>query len=132
MGTWGIGSFENDDAADWLNELEEAENSRCLQKAFKAVLRNDDRIELPQACAAVAAAEVVAAWNGKPAKDLPQEVLNFLKRVDDPPDPALLEMADATLARLQEDECELREAWEESESVDEWTAAIEELRDRLG
>ena len=53
----------------------------------KAVLKNEDYIELPESGAAIAAAEVVAAWHGNPAKDLPEQVVDFLKRVEAQFDP---------------------------------------------
>jgi hypothetical protein len=38
MGAWGHSAFENDDALDWVAELEEVENTSILIAAFDAVL----------------------------------------------------------------------------------------------
>lgn len=37
MGAWGYGSFENDDALDWLAELEDVSQ---LEEALDAVITN--------------------------------------------------------------------------------------------
>jgi len=54
MGAWGTKSFENDDAADWLGELPQAEDTTVLHEAFSAVTGRDDYLELPECSVAVA------------------------------------------------------------------------------
>jgi Domain of unknown function (DUF4259) len=77
MGAWGVGSFDNDDAADWLNDqLRRSADLRPIQTALDAVAQLDPTgyLEAPEASAAVAAAEVVAALAGDPAANLPSDV----------------------------------------------------------
>jgi Domain of unknown function (DUF4259) len=75
MGTWGHSAFENDDALDWIAELEVAKDTSILMAAFEAVLKADeDYIEIPEASIIISAAEVVAALLGQADPSLPQEV----------------------------------------------------------
>ncbi|RYD66813.1 MAG: DUF4259 domain-containing protein, partial [Verrucomicrobiaceae bacterium] len=83
MGSWGVLPFENDDALDWVWELEDAENFAVLELALEDVAsaEAEDYIEAPQAEEALAAAEVVAALLGKPLDDLPEPVDAFLEQI---------------------------------------------------
>jgi hypothetical protein len=69
MGAWGFGSFDNDDAADWIFELEESSGVTALVSAFKAI-KPDRYLEAPECSVALAAAEVVAALRGRPLPTL--------------------------------------------------------------
>lgn len=42
MGAWGHTSFENDDAMDWLGDLQGATDPEPIADAFAAVLEADD------------------------------------------------------------------------------------------
>src|SRR5918996_298232 len=63
MGAWGAGIFDNDDAADWVYELEQAGDDSVLAETLAAVANAgaDAYVEAPDAAAALAAAAVVAA-----------------------------------------------------------------------
>ena len=76
MGAWGSGSFKNDDAMDWVWTLEGDTDGSVLRATLTPVAETspDDYLEAPDACCALAAAEVVAAGSGTPAIGLPEEV----------------------------------------------------------
>lgn len=76
MGAWGVGSFENDDAGDWVWELEEAGDGSFLVDTLQPVAdaAADKYVEVGEAACALAAAEVVAAALGQPGDDLPASV----------------------------------------------------------
>ncbi len=75
MGTWGAKSFENDDAMDWIAVIEEASDTEPMKDALAAVLEAEgEYLEAPDCSNAMAAAEVIAALNGAPSPDLPEEV----------------------------------------------------------
>jgi len=76
MGAWGSGSFENDDAADWLAQLVTIA-PYDLTKIFGQAADDATYFEAPAASIVVAAAEVVAALNGSPAKGVPPEIVNW-------------------------------------------------------
>ncbi len=67
MGAWGYGPFENDDAMDFVGDLETATGTGHLSTILYAI--SDDRteyVEAPESSVAIAAAEVVAALLGHP------------------------------------------------------------------
>ena len=76
MGCWGIGTFENDDAADWVWSLEERDGRAVLEHALAAP-SDGGYFEASKACETLVAAEVVAALLGHPATDLPLEVARW-------------------------------------------------------
>ena len=58
VGTWGEGVFENDDAADWVEELLDStreEQLESIESAFAEVLNSTDYVEAPDASIAIAA-----------------------------------------------------------------------------
>lgn len=131
MGTWGIGAFENDDAADWAWELEEALDLEPVRQALAATLDTDGYLETPEGACAVAAAAVVAASFDGDIKGFPDEVGEW---IDDHPDSA--SRGDARLAldaleRVLSEESELRELWADTPDAIKWATEIEKLRHRL-
>jgi hypothetical protein len=130
MGAWGAGSFENDDAGEWVWELADAEDTTILEEAFSRVLETEDYLELPESSVAVAAAEIVAALGGRPADKLPEEATAFVGRIGAPPSAALVRSALNALESVRT-RSELQELWDESESGAEWREALEGLERRL-
>lgn len=135
MGAWDSDNFSNDDAADWLAELIDGDSLDLLQGALIDVLEEapGEYLEAPECSSALAAAEIIAAANGKPAEQMPEESLDWLKergreiaeRVE------LLEMARRAVGRIQENS-ELKDLWDEADSLDEWNKVQDNLRSRLG
>ncbi len=111
MGAWAEGSFDNDDAADWVWELAEADTS-ILEEAFSRVAECEDYLEATDCVVAIAAAE------------LPGEVSAFVTRIGTPPSPELVSSALSALKRIKT-RSELQESWAE------WHQAIAELESRL-
>lgn len=129
MGTWGVGSFENDDAADWVWELAEAD-AALLSSVLSQVLQNTGYLEAPDCARAVAAAEVVAALSNRPATNLPEEVSEFVRRIGAAPNPELVSSARAAMARIRSSS-ELQELWKLSDHNAEWLQSIADLESRL-
>jgi hypothetical protein len=75
MGAWGAGSFENDDAVDWLAEFCSEPGISVMLEALSVITDadEDEYLELPESCIGIAAAELVAALNGAPVSDLPHD-----------------------------------------------------------
>ena len=130
MGTWGFGSFENDDAADWVYGLEEADDLGYVHATLEAAAGADGYLEAPEATTALAAAEVVAALDGRPAPDLPDGVQAWIATHPLPVDGSLRELAQRAVARVAGDS-ELRELWEEAGTLAEWQRVVEPLQGRL-
>jgi len=131
MGAWGRGPFENDSALDWVGELEESEDISILGDAFDAIPRADEEyIEVDEASAAIAAAEVVAAMAGRSmATALPGEVQTWMAGKPKPK-PPLIKKAIRAVQRVLKSS-ELQELWEESGAFAEWGASVDELVARL-
>ena len=67
MGAWGTAVFDNDDAADFANEIEDAgtfaEMRELLDRALTTVISSDEFLDNGDAGIAAAAAALVAAWD---------------------------------------------------------------------
>jgi hypothetical protein len=130
MGAWDVGCFDNDDALDWVYELENTDGFDILAEAFENVIgQKDGYIEAPESAVAVCAAEVVAALLGSGADDLPDEVADW---VEEKPEPSktLVKMARTAISAVL-DNSELKDLWEESDSYDEWQANLQDQLERL-
>jgi hypothetical protein len=128
VGAWGPGSFDNDDALDWLAELTEGSSLGPVNTAF-ALVQEADYLEAPDAAAAVAAAEIVAALMGRPPADLPEEAAEWVQAHPSTPGATLVARARGSVIRVREDS-ELKELWEEGDAG-EWHASMDELAARL-
>lgn len=128
MGAWGVGSFENDGALDWLADLQD-EGLAAVRRALSAVVDAAEQPDAPDSCNALAAAEVVATLAGKPCADLPAEVQDWCKGKG-PPAAELRAQAQAAVDAVLADS-ELKELFAETDNFGEWTAAVADLRSRL-
>jgi hypothetical protein len=131
VGVWGTGPFENDDAMDFIAELQ-ADGIWVLRGALEevALLEPEGYVAAPSSSRAIAAAEVLAAARGRPAPDLPSEVTDWRSRapgVDD----RLLPLASKAIARIL-DGSELKELWHASEEGPAWEKRVADLSERLG
>ena len=131
MGSWGFGTFENDDAADWMADLAEMGEDALIDEALDRVLEaKDDFIEAPDASCALAAAEVVAALKGRPAQDLPDDLRSWIEGKSAPKDGIVSKAREAVAAVLKGSE--LRDLWEESDGLEDWQPIVQDLQRRLG
>ena len=134
MGAWGSGSFENDDAMDWLDVLTDSGDDEPIIGALEEVVamaEAGDYIEAPFACNALAAAEIVAALHGKPSADLPKEATAWLAGKAVPPASLLATAQKAVRAIRTGENSELKELWQESGEMSAWLKAVENLENRL-
>jgi hypothetical protein len=61
MSLWGPNPLDNDDAVDWLTELESEPSVVALNAAFDEVLSGDEYLEVDQCAGALCAALMTAA-----------------------------------------------------------------------
>jgi len=128
VGAWGSGSFENDDAADWLAQLGPL-TPDDLRKIFDQAAVDTAYLEAPAASVVVAAAEAVAALNGSPAQGVPPEIVKWT--TDRPAStPELKALALRALDRVRKNS-ELKDLWLEADGLNDWTAAIQDLQTRV-
>ena len=130
MGGWGTGSFENDDAMDWLSRLA-AIGPADLAKIFTQAADDPAYLEAPAASIVVAAGEVLAALNGSPASAPPPAIDEWVKKYRRISTPELNALAVRALERVRRDS-ELKDLWMEADGLNDWTGVIRDLQTRLG
>ncbi|MFE4975030.1 DUF4259 domain-containing protein [Kitasatospora sp. NPDC056651] len=131
MGTWDIGHFDNDSAADFCGGLDDAapgEREGKLRAALLGAARAEEFLDSDEAVEAVAAAALLAAQcpGGAPVTTAygPKEPI--------PPLSAdLRPLAVEALDRVLAEESELAELWDETEEGPAWRAGIRALREVL-
>lgn len=129
MGAWNVGPFDNDDALDWLSELDDADDLEPVRRAFEAL--GDDYLDAPTGAIALAAAEVVAAASGNRRPELPEQLEAWLASSSVNTSAADRDAAVAAVERVVGDQSELQELWALSDSNAQWEEEISGLRDRL-
>lgn len=129
MGAWGHGSFENDSAMDWLGELAGSGPS-IVGDTLADVADETVHLDLEDASAALAAAELVAAAHGKGDDRLDETAVSWLAAHR-----AQIATVDLALARRAVERVfassELREIWDESDEAGDWHANVRGLIRRL-
>jgi hypothetical protein len=131
MGAWGHGPFDNDAAGDWVDELT-ASGSSAIDDAFERVLALEpsDYLELDDASAALAAAEVVCSGHGGAQTMLSDEARDWL--ADNRAGVLSIDRSRARRATQRVYELsELRELWDENGDDTEWHQYTRHLLERL-
>jgi len=134
MPGWGTGSFENDDARDFLGQLK----SLGIDDLRPILARAADQagyLEAPESSIAVAAAEVVAelvviAKKGASSPAAPRALVNWISENHAGAPPDLVDLARRAVERVRTNS-ELKDLWLEAEGLNEWSAALRELKERL-
>ncbi len=132
-GGWDTGSFDNDDALDWIYELSESEDLSVVESALENAVDASGYLEAPTGSAAIAAAEVVAALRGKPRSELPTEVTDWVRTHQFAVGSDLVETARSAISAVRNSESsELAQLWSDSkELTDAWEADLRDLLKRL-
>jgi Domain of unknown function (DUF4259) len=138
MGAWGEGAFDNDTAADWSWEFENADLAaglRLITDALSAIAQADDAatyLDAEDGTRAVAAAELVVSINSQPIAESPynETARHWIARVHPGSDPSLTDLARRAVSRVTTDNSELAQLWDETGSSS-WRSAMSELRDKL-
>jgi hypothetical protein len=129
VGAWGTGSFENDEAKDWvagLDKIAPEELTRILVRAAD----DPEYLEAPAAYVAIAAGEVVAALGGAPAEGAPTGIVEWARAHSQAFTPELKETAIRALERVRTNS-EVKDLWMQADGLNDWIAAIRELQGRL-
>ncbi len=135
MGTWDLGPFDNDVAADWCDDLDhapKAERAAILRKTFFAALDEVDYLELNDGSEVVAGAAVVAAHQPNARRIDTPYAPDFLvagEFLDLPSD--LASMAVQALDLVTGEGTELRGEWAEGDQFSGWLTSIALVRAEL-
>lgn len=118
MGTWDSGPFDNDTAADWCGDLDDADVAKrpaLVREALSRAAGEDGYLDVDIACEAIAAAAVVAAQQpgGEPITSpyAPDFLLNG-GLLDLPDDLAVL--AVRALDRIMAADSEWHDLWQDA------------------
>jgi hypothetical protein len=130
MRKYDDGNFATDDVEEWLSELEGTKNVSVLEDACSRVMSERGHTGPSVYSIGIAAAEVVAALRGRPAKEVPREVRAFVKRVSTPPSPDLLALALAAITRIKA-KAESQELWDEGTICAAWHQTVADVETRL-
>lgn len=132
MGTWGKGSFENDSAADFMNEVIQ-DGDFALREAFDVVLDVDtDDLVAEEGMRAIAAAEILAAvLTGDTSKITDAGLRTWIQNANKTSLANLRSLASEALDRILAPQSELPELWEETEDDGAWLADVQRLRSSL-
>jgi uncharacterized protein DUF4259 len=133
MGAWGSGSFENDDASDWLAEFCHDPKEKVISDTLSTIagMNADEYLEGADSSVGLAAAEIVAALNGSPNPEMPSEAKECVSKLNVTANPRLVSLALKVVERIKTNS-ELKELWDESENPSEWYDAVRDLQVRLG
>jgi hypothetical protein len=123
MGAWGPGNFENDAALDWLGQ-----EGLDVPHVARALRADGDSDECEHA---LAAAELVAAWNGHAVAELPRAAEAFLEQRRGGPKAELIAKARECVAAIAADS-ELLALWKDDGNPGPWKAVQQDLLGRLG
>jgi hypothetical protein len=141
MGAWGINTFENDGAMDWLGDFLDDPSEAKILEAFSAeptVIQRGLIARLmgkkPQEFPAeldgeevLAAAEVVATISGRPATSNPEELTSPPKiTLHSETSTKAVAAIDAMMANSN-----LKSCWEETDDFENWKATVQDIRKRL-
>ena len=132
MGAWGIGTFENDDAVEWLDELQASEDRSVLQTALERPEIGEEYIEAPEGIHILCAGEIIAALQGQSAPDLPDEARDWVQEHKSLDISSLIPIATRKIDQVLDDGSELRELWQENEAdYPAWRETVSALKARL-
>lgn len=129
MTDWGTATFDNDAASRWIEAFVAEPSADALQQVFDQA--EDARVDVDLAHAVLSAAEVVAAWCGRPAPDLPVNLTPWLMgRSQALPRELVGAAKDAVLVIGRDSH--LREQWRERQKLEAWESELLALVERLG
>ena len=80
MGAWSEDNFGNDDAGDWIWDLEKSKGLATLLAPIQSVLSEADYLESPVCSEALAASEIIAAAVTGDKSSIPEEAINWLNK----------------------------------------------------
>lgn len=129
MPGWGSGSFENEDAQNFLRALHLKEPADLHQILVRAA-DHEGYLDASESSVVIAAAEVVAAAKGRPPEAVPHQIEEWVSKIEGAPSDATSEVAHRAVNKVRTNS-ELKDLWLEAEGLNEWSAAVRDLEQRL-
>ena len=132
MGAWDVDVFKNDPALDWLEEFVQFPERSTIDVIWDEILE-EDYIDSWAAEEALAAIEVVTIAKGNSKTKLKQlEKVDF-SELNEEIDKKFIVKCTEVLDRIakRDDENEIYELWEDTETLPKWLELIKDMRRRL-
>ena len=130
MPGWGAGSFENDDAQNFLVALD-SKQPADLKQVLAHAADEADYLDASRSSAVIVVAEVVATAKGAPPQTVPSQIAEWVSKVEGAPSAAMNDLACRAVNKVRMNS-ELKDLWQEAEGLNEWSAGLRELEARLG
>ncbi len=134
MGTWGVGTVDNDTAVDWMYGLGEVPDMSLIEGTLDRSLASaDGTLRAADAEEGIAAAEAVARLLGNFGirNEYTQPMDDWVSWMPEKPSLELLTKARRIVARVQQKPSELLDAWAESGKMEAWSRSLADLMFRL-
>ncbi len=130
MGTWGLGTFEDDIACDWLEDLHDSDPVAFFTECLN--LDNIGELEYLACIGVVCTAEIVCAQMAQPGQSLPESAREWLEQHRHLTLSKFLPRCVEGLRRVSETSSEMSQRWEDGqENFEAWKSGIHHLRERL-
>ena len=131
MGAWGIKTFDDDSACDWIYDLEESEGTDFLEQSLNPK-EEGGYLDLEGDVAILCACELIHSILHGPRDGVPEDVVNWINNNRGIDVTSLKKICVDKINRLLSDKSELNELWAENEDeYDNWKNNVLELREAL-
>lgn len=133
MGTWDVGSFDNDAACDWAGQLQAYPDLSFVDETLSTVIEEGEYLEASGAEEAIAAAEVVARlqgnWGDRNAYS--ERADRWIEQAGITPNRTIAIKAHQAIDRILSEPSELLELWQESDEFELWRKTLLGLKARV-
>jgi hypothetical protein len=129
MPGWGTGSFENEDAQNFLNGLGSKEPD-VLKQILSNGADQNEYLNPSESSVLIAAAEIVATAKGSPPQTVPRQITEWIRKIEGAPSSEMNELARRAVEKVRTNS-ELKDLWLEADGLNEWSAGLRDLEQRL-
>ena len=133
MGAWGSGIYDNDEALDFLSEIEGDLTLETLEYVLDKLLeKGTGYLELSDAAASLVTADIVARILGHKGK-VPEvaELKEQIAHIKAAPGKQLIDKGHRAVSRVLTEPSEMLELWQEADEFEGWKSSVEDLLRRL-
>ncbi|SKA92983.1 protein of unknown function [Prosthecobacter debontii] len=138
MGAWGIKTFENDGALDWLGDFRDAPSEAKFRQTFapqppkgflSKLFGGGSSASPPELDGedVLAAAEILATLRGHPAVDAMEDLADLPDiKVTDEIVALAIQAIDSVMTSS-----DLKDCWEDTDDFESWVETVKDIRARL-
>lgn len=133
MSTWDSGTFDNDYAMDWVQDLLDTKSLELVETTLDNVIDNGGgELEAPFAAEALAAVEVIARLLGSPgAAGQNDDVDGWVAACKRKVNALQVDKAHRALDLILSEQSELNQLWSDSDDYAAWRAGVTALKARI-